>query len=309
MPLLKRKSVLGAQIETTSGTAETIDAADGAHNVYDLDMQPDIEYIERVNQGAFGTRRGQTGLQGGTCKFKTDVYGDDAGGVPGWASTFLPACGWVNSAGVFSPKSETPGSNVKTLTISGWVEGRRKLMVGCAGTFKMMFETGKPAYIEWEFKGVWTSVSDTTIIAPTYPSIVPIKVIGATFTLGSWAPCWAKLEIDAGNEVILRECQTATYGFAAALITNRMVKGTMDPESALVAAADPYGDMIAGTERALAFSIQDSNDKFALAAPKVQITNVSYADRKGMEVDQIAFACNRSAAAGNDELTITFSAP
>lgn len=309
MPLLKKLSVIGAQIETTSGTAETITGADVTHNVYDIDFQPDIEFLERENQGAFGLRAGQTGARGATVKFKTDIYGDDAGGVPGWASTFLPACGWVNSGGVFSPKSETPGSNVKTITIGGWMDGRKALIVGCAGTFKMMFESGKPAFIEWEFKGVWNPVTDVAVPTGTYPTIVPLKVMGATFTLGSWAPCFAKMEIDAGNVVELRECQTSTYGFASAIITNRMVKGTMDPEAALVASADPFGDWVAGTERALAFSIQDANDKFALAAPKVQITNVQQADRKGMVVDQVSFNCNRSTAAGNDELTITFSAP
>ena len=104
MPLLKKLSVLAAKIETTSGTAESLTASDAAYNVFDLSMQPNIAMTERTGQGAFSQLPAVRELTGGTCSFRTEVYGSGAGGVPGWASTFLPACGWVNSAGTFSPR-------------------------------------------------------------------------------------------------------------------------------------------------------------------------------------------------------------
>jgi len=296
-------------VEATPGTAEALTASEGVFNAYDVMLQPSISLEDREGSGSFNYLTAIPQGQSATLTFKTDLAWDGSATEPTIFSVLMPACGWTETTNVWKPRSEAPGTNVKTLTMYGWVEGRRKKMIGCAGNAKIVLETGKIAVMEFEFKGVWVGVDDTAIIAPTYPAIAPLRCMGATFTLGSWAPCMAKLEIDLGNEVILRECQTATYGFAAAIITNRMTKGSMDPESALIASADPFGDMVAGTERALAYSIQDANDKFALAAPKCQITNISYADRKGMEIDQVSFDCNRSAAAGNDELTITFSAP
>jgi hypothetical protein len=93
------------------------------------------------------------------------------------------------------------------------------------------------------------------------------------------------------------------------MITDRNVVGSIDPESTLVSEANPYGDWLSHTERALAFDLENATDKFAINAPKFQITNVQEADRNGIVTDTISFQCNRSAAAGNDELTIVFSAP
>jgi hypothetical protein len=311
MPLIKRKHVLAAKIETTSGTAETLAGADAAFNVFDLTMQPTITMTPRMGNGSFSSMTAIRELSGGTCTFKTEVYGSGAGGVPGWASTFLPACGWSVSTATFSPKTEAPGTNVKTLTLGAYIDGKRKLMRGCAGTFKMIFETGKIAVIEWTFTGVWVDVTDVAILAPTYPTALPLRVGNATFTIGSWSPCFARLEVDAGNTVILRECATNSdnSGYAAAMITDRNVVGSIDPESTLVSEANPYGDWLSHTERALAFDLENTTDKFAINAPKFQITNVQEADRNGIVTDTISFQCNRSAAAGNDELTIVFSAP
>ena len=54
MPLLRRKRVLAAAIEGTVGTAESLDAGDGAMNVYNAVIQPGITAIQREGQGGFG---------------------------------------------------------------------------------------------------------------------------------------------------------------------------------------------------------------------------------------------------------------
>lgn len=311
MPLLRRKSVLAAKIETTSGTAESLAAADAAFNVFDLTMTANIPMTPRPSQGSFSSLPAVPELYGGTCSFRTEIYGDGAGGVPGWASTFLPACGWTNSAGTFSPKSETPGSNVKTLTIGAYIDGNRLLMRGCAGTFTLNFETGKIASINWTFTGVFSGNSAVALLAPTYPTALPLRVGNATFSIGAWSPCWQSMTIDAGNTVVLRECATNTdaSGYAAAIITDRLPTGSINPEMELDGTKDNYNIWTSMTEEALAFSLVNSTDKFAIAAPKLQRTNVAIGDRNGVVTDEITFQLNKSAAAGNDELTFTFSAP
>lgn len=311
MPLLRRKSVLAAKIETTSGTAESLTASEAAFNVFDITMTPNIAMTPRPSQGSFSSLPSVPELYGGTCTFRTEVYGSGSGGVPGWASTFLPACGWTNSAGTFSPKSETPGSNVKTLTIGAYIDGNRMLMRGCAGTFSMTFETGKIAVINWTFTGVFVSQTAVALLAPTYPTALPLRVGNATFSIGAWSPCFQQMTIDAGNTVVLRECATNTdgSGYAAAIITDRSVTGSINPEMELDGTKDNYDLWTSSTEEALAFSLQNATDKFALAAPKLQRTTVAMGDRNGVVTDEIAFQCNKSAAAGNDELTFTFSAP
>lgn len=310
MPLLTRRKLLAAKIETTSGTAETLLAADAAYNVYDLELQPNIPMTQRQASAMFSQLAAFPEGYSATCTFKTDIYGDGVGGVPAWATTFLPACGWTNSAGTFSPKTEAPGSNVKTLTLAQYIDGKRRMMRGCAGTFKLVAETGKIAMIEWTFTGVWGGETDATILAPTYPTALPMRTANSTFTLGSWAPAFAKIEIDAGNEVFLRPSATATdaSGYAAAIITGRRVGGTLDPEADLVATAPIHTDWTTPTERALTLTLRNSTDKVTWTGAKTQLMNVQQGDRGGVVINTLAMQMNKSANAGNDELTIAFAA-
>lgn len=310
MPLLKRVSVLAAKVETTSGTAETLTAAEAAFNVYDMAFAQNISTEERPGQGAFSHSPQVPGIRTGTFTFKTEIAGDGAAGVPGWASTFLPACGWVNSTGVFSPKSEAPGSNVKTLTINGYVNGRRQQIRGAAGTFRIVLPAGRLAMIEWTFTGAYVATADATILAPTYPTIVPMRAVAETLTWGSWNPVVESVTVDAGNEVVIRESasQADGSGIAAAIVTARRPTITVNPEAALVAAADPWGDFIARTSRVFTYEIDNGTDRFVVGAPVAQVVSLGEGDRNGMLTDEITFQCNKSAAAGNDELTLTFAA-
>lgn len=310
MPLLRRVSVLAASIEATSGAVETLDATDAALNVYDVQFSQNISTEERPGQGAFSHSAQVPGLYAAQVSFKTEIAGDGAAGVPGWASTFLPACGWVNSGGTFSPKSEAPGSNVKTLTINFYVNGRRQQMRGCAGTFQIMLPTGRLGMIQWTFTGVSQATADASILAPTYPTVMPMRAVAESFTWGSWTPKVEMVTIDAGNEVILREnaAQSDGSGLAAGLVTARRPTIVINPEAELVATADPWGDFKARTERAFTYEIDNGTDRFVVAAPKAQVIAISEGDRGNMLIDDLTLQCNKSAAAGNDELTFQFAA-
>lgn len=77
------------------------------------------------------------------------------------------------------------------------------------------------------------------------------------------------MTLDSGNEVTMRECATNTSGFHAAIITNRKVKVTGDPEGKLVAAQDRWGALLASNEYALTWDLDGpTNSKITIAAPK-----------------------------------------
>lgn len=308
MPLLRRVRVLAAKTETTVGTAISLSGTDGAFNVFDATIVPNIDSEQREGQGGFSHLASVPGLRQGTCTFKTELSGDGSGGVPGWASTFLPACGWVDSTGTFSPKSEAPGSNVKTLTIGLYENGLYKQLYGAMGTFKVTFTAGRIAMVEWTFTGIYSEPSDAAIIAPTYPTTAPFRFYAETLTLGSWTPTLEQLTLDAGNEVIAREDASKESGILSALVVGRRVTGSMNPEAVLVATANHVNKWLARTEEALTVELDNGTDRITFAAPKCQRTNVVEGDRNGNQTDEIEFQCNRSAAAGNDELTIAFAA-
>lgn len=311
MPLLRKNALLAAKIETTSGTLETLAAADGAHNVFDFSVVPNITFTERMGQGSFSPLRSIAETYGATATFSLHLYGSGTGTAPTWADTFLPACGFAKTVNTFNPVTDDPGATVKTITIAAYVDGLRYLMRGCAGSFKIVAETGKLARIEFTFQGAWAGVSDQTNLAPTFPTVVPIRCANAVYTIGSASPCFSSFEVDAGNEVFLRACATNTdsSGIAAGIITGRRVTGTIDPETVYVASKDNWGNWLSGVEQAFSLAMSSATDKVTIAMPKWQVINLQPGDRDGMVIDTMTFQANRNAAAGNDELSIAFAVP
>lgn len=308
MTLLKRKRVFAAKTETTSGTFESLTTAEAAYNVYDLMMQQAIEMEPRESQGGFGMLASIPGGYQGKCTFKTDISWDGTSTLPTWATVLLPACGLVNSSGTFTPKSEVPGSNVKTISIGCYMDGVYKRMRGCAGTFKLVCPTGKRAYIEWDFTGVWNAPSDTAMLAPTYPTAQALRYSASTTTFDSVALCLENITLDVGNEIMLRECATTVGGYHAALITNRIPKVTGNPEAKLVATQDRYGQLILSDEGILSWTIPGPDTSYiTISAQKAQIVNIQEADRNRLVTDEIEWSLNRNGSTVDSEFSIEFT--
>lgn len=307
MPLLRRKSVFAAKIETTIGTAESLTGAEGAYNAEEFIIQPNIAMTRREGQGGFNYLPGIPEGMIGTCTVKMGMSynGTD---IPSWASVLLPACGWVDSAGTFSPKTEAPGSNVKTITIGHYKDGKRTLLSGAMGTFKILCETGKTAYIEFTFTGKYSSnETDTAIITPTYPTVLPLRFAAGALTWNSVALCTSSVEVDAGNSVIMRECVNASdrSGYVSALVTNRAPMITADPESVLVATQDRDAKWLTSTPEAFSMQIGASGSAITIAAPKAQLENKQQGNRNDMLTDDLTWLATAGSSV-DTELTIAF---
>jgi hypothetical protein len=307
MPLLRRRAVFAAKVETTIGTAESLTGAEGAFNARDFSIQPNVPITRREGQGGFNYLPGIAEGMQGTCTVTMDMAYDGTT-VPTWASVLLPACGWVATAGVFSPLSEGPGTNVKTLTIGHYKDGKRALLSGAMGTFKIMAPTGKMASIEFTFTGKYsTNETDTALIAPTYPTTLPLRVAAGALTWNSVALCTSNVEVDAGNSVIMRECMNATdrSGFVSAIVTNRQPVITADPESELVATQDRDALWLTSNPQAFSMQIGVAGTSITVAAPKAQLENKQQGNRNDMMTDDLTWLATKGSAA-DTELTITF---
>ena len=142
MARLRRYRVLAAEIEATSGTAETLAQGDVLYGAYDIQFQANIPFVQLPSSGSMSQDKGTLDARAGTITFKIDARTKDDGGIPQWASVLLPACGMVAAAQVYKPKTETPGTNVKTLTMAVYQAGKRKQLHGAAGNVKFNFKTG-----------------------------------------------------------------------------------------------------------------------------------------------------------------------
>lgn len=308
MPLLRRKAVFAAKIEATVGTAETITASEGAFNARDFEIQPTVGMTRREGQGGFNYLAGIPEGIMGTCKITHDLSYDGTN-IPSWASVLLPACGWVDTAGTFSPVSSGPGTGgVKTVTLAHYKDGKRSLLSGAMGTFKIVCQTGKVAYIEFTFTGKYSSnETDTTIIAPTYPTTLPMRFSPGVLTWNSVNLCTASVEVDAGNSVVMRECVDVAdrTGYKSAIATNRAPVITADPESELVATQDRDAKWLTSTPEAFSMRVGVALSSIVIAAPKAQLENKQQGNRSDMMVDNLTWLATAGASA-DTELTIAF---
>lgn len=307
MTLLSRLSVLAAKVEATPGTAETLAGADAAFNIMNAEMNANIDVSTRPIQGSFRKLPGVPGMRTATCTFSIELIGTGAGGVPSWATTFLSACGIVNTTGTLTPRNENPGTNVKTLTIGLYEAGRRKLMRGAVGNVVFEIVPGQAVMMNFTFTGVWAGVSDTAILAPTYPTLAPIRAANGAATINSVVQTFASCSFDVGNVVAIRPSVANAEGATFGIITDRTPTFTIDPEATVATGNDIWADWIAGTTRALSLQIQDASDRATFAAPAVQRQTISNGDREGLRLDQQTLLCCRDGA--NAEFSLTFAAP
>jgi hypothetical protein len=305
--MLSKVKLLACKTEGTVGTYETLTAAEAVYNAFDANFATGAEVMARGGQGALGQLAAQIALKTGVVTFRTELYGDGAGGVPAWASVLLPAVGFTNDSGTFRLKSEMPGSNVKTLSMSTYEgPGLRRSIRGAVGDLSIVVMPGKFVDFNWTFTGAYAGTFDTAILEPTHPTTAPLRAASGTTTIGGVAACYSQMTVNLGNVIAPRPCITATDGLHSFAITDRNINGTLDPESRLIATAPVYTDWGSMTERALSMTIADGDDIVTMAAPKFQIINPQPGDRGGLLIDTLNFQCNRTA--NNDEFTIAFAA-
>lgn len=303
---LKRKRILGAAIEATPGTAETLDAGDAAINVYDAVIQPDFEYTDRPKNGSMSQLAPIPGARKGKCTFKTELIG----GTGTILQVLLQGCGCKLSAGVLTPQSKPPqesGSSTKTLTIAIWQHGKKKQIHGAQGNAVLRMQAGAMVEVEFEFSGVWDEPVDEALVSPTYPTAAPLQLQSGAISLGSWSLKTQKLDFDLGNNVVYRFDGSAKGGIFAAAITDRNPKIAIDAEATLVADNDIYGLALASTAQAFAATMGSTGNKVAIAAPKAVVRMPQEGDRDKLEIDDAELVLCANTDAGDDEWSITFS--
>ena len=309
MPKLRRKRVLAAKIETTPGTAESLTSAEAAFNAYNITFQQNVAFEEREAPAAFGMMSAVPGMRMGTISFSIDASWDGTATEPTWADAFLPACGWVKSGQVYTPRTEAPGTNVKTLTLAVYNDGIRWLLSGASGTFTAVCPTGRAGVFNFTFQGLLETTADVAILSPTYPTDVPMRYASSTTTWNSVALCLENITLDSGNTVTPIECASNVQGIEYFMVTDRRVRVTANPQTLSVSSQDRYGKLLDMSEHALTWDLDGpTNSKLTFAAPKAQIVSVNPGDRAGITIDEIEWACNRNGSTVDQEASITFTA-
>lgn len=309
-PLAMRRSMVGAAVESASGTAEAIAAALANTAVYNSRFRP-LGFFDdgerRPDGNSLGTLPRTKGMQLGEGSFMTEYRHGDG------TYTLLQGAGYVLSGA--SSEIALPTSDLsarKTLTLKNWEDGRYQLIHGAVATAVRLAPTGTGQRLmwNWTFRGIWDNPGDEAM--PTMPDIdaaTPVmRARGMTVLIATAAiPKISTFELNFGIQAEPREDLTATHGLAHMLIGERNPQLTIDPEADLVANYDAFGKFEAGTVEAVQLEATDGTETLTIDIPAGQRIELEPTERGSKKVDRVRIECHNTDA-GNDDLKFTKSA-
>ena len=240
--------------------------------------------------------------------FSAEIKGSGTAGTAPEIGTLLRACGMgetvvATTSVAYSPVSE----DHESISIYFYRDGKLFKIVGNRGNVSMALEAGATGKMQFSFTGHLLSETDAAMITPTYDSTVPVAVIGAGFSIGSYSAVISALNSDLGNTLATPPDINAGNGYAEVRITSRDVICSFDPEETLLAANDWLGDLQAGTTMALDTGTIGSTagNIYQVTKPAVYYRELAPGDRDGLRTLDVSCGCAESS--GDDEMTITFT--
>ena len=244
----------------------------------------------------------------------TTIYVRDLGTMPadndslsgGTSSATADVNGTPVNAYVYRPDSPNPDS-AGSATVQYFVDGIRHVCVGARGTFTMNLEVGQIPQISFTLSTLYAAPTDVTNATPTYLSLVPSPVLGASLTIGSLDVSTVAVNaatFDLGNTVTSRDDIQAAAGRKGYIITGRAPTGSIDPEATTLANFNPYTDWEAANSVAMAVGIGSAaGSRVRIIMPATQYTELPYGDRNGIVTYQLGF----QATGDDDEVLLFFS--
>lgn len=257
MPLLARRKLILARIETAYGTDSVPTGALNAILAKKIKIDPMLgEDVSReLDQPFMGAQPTiPTGLHAKvTFEVELEPSGT-AGTAPAWG-VLLRGCAMAQTiaAGVsvtYNPVTEAHES----LSIYVWHDGVRYVLLGARGSVKFMISAQAIPVMEFTFTGLWQVATDTALPAPTYTAfrtpIVASRANTPVFSVAGASTLTLKdFALDLGNDVQNRFLIGSSVD--QVIIVDRAPALEMTIEAEPVATFNPYALAQAQTQVAV----------------------------------------------------------
>lgn len=193
---------------------------------------------------------------------------------------------------IYSPT--VPSDQGKSVTFYFYSGLKLHKIVGCKGTVKASLQGGQFGLLSFSFDGLYQSVTDAGLPSnPSWLNTKPPIFVNSGSTVDSFTPVFQKIEIDLGAKTTKREDANSSAGVAGFLITDRLSKCTIDPESVAEATSPIWGDLANSTPRTITAAIGTQTGNKFQAALKCLSEAVAYGDRGGIRTQQINYSVER----------------
>ena len=310
MPLLSRKRLIAAKIESTVGT-DSVPTGTDALLVRNLDITPlsgDVVSRDLVRPyfGNFDQLIAKTSV---AISFEVELSGSGVAGTAPKYDAVLKACGMSGtvSAGVsvtYAPVS----SSLSSCTIYYNVDGILHKLTGCRGDMSMSCAVGAIPVLKFNMTGVYNAPTDTAALTPTYAAQATPLVFRqgntSAFSLYSYSGVLQSLEFNLSNEIVYREL---IGGTKEVLLTDRKPAGSVMIEMPTIAAKDFFAASLLTTTGNLTFLHGTvAGNKVQFTAPYVDVTNPTYGEQDSVVMLNIPYVATPSSA-GNDEFSLVYT--
>lgn len=307
MPLLGRKRVILAKIETTYGTDAAPVGTTNAILVRNLTMTPqDADFVDRDLVRPYIGRSEQlpAGIRA-MLEFEVELQASGtAGTAPGWGP-LMRACGLSETIVASTSVTYAPISAAfESVTLYFNVDGVLHKLTGARGTLSLAMKVKDIPTIKFTFTGIYNTVTDTAAPTPTYTAFkTPLTVSNVNttpFTLHGFAAVMSELTMDLSAQIVHR---TLVGGAEAVLLTDREPQGSITIEATTVAAKDWWTLAKNATLGALSVTHGTvAGSKVTFASSNVQLTKPTYQEMDGIQMLQMGLNFIPSTA-GNDEFS------
>lgn len=309
MPLLQRKRVLLAKIETTYGTDAAPTGTANSILVREMTLTPiEVNYVGRdVVRPYLGTSEQIPVETMARLEFEVEIAGAGAAGSVPKYGPLLRACGLAETVNagvsvVYAPVSAA----FESVTIWFNVDGVLHKLLGARGSVSFQLNAKQLPVMRFAFTGILGAITDTALPTADYTAFIkPVAVNTANTTAlsiqGFATAVLETLSIDMNNQVVHRQL----VGNESVIITDRRVAGALSIEATTVAARDWWTNVKDAVTAAFSVTHGPALNRVVIAGPKMQITNPRYRDSDGITHLDLETLYVPNTTAGNDELTVT----
>jgi len=312
MPLLSRKRLLLAKLETTYGTDPTPVVGSDAILVRNIEVTP-LE-VDTVNRELIRPFLGQAdqllAQQRVLVNFEVELAGSGSAGTAPAYGPLLQACRCTETVVSSTSVTYAPNSDAtpKSVTIYFNNDGVLHKATGCRGTFTLNAEVGQIPFISFEMTGVFNAPSDVSISAPTYANQAAPLVFkngnSSSFQVFSYSGAVQSLSFELANEVIYRELVGGTKSID---VVNREPSGECVIEATTIATKDFFTAATGSSTGNLTFQHgSTAGNIVTFTAGQIDLGGPSYSDQDGIQMLTLPYIATPTSA-GNNEFQIVMT--
>lgn len=312
MPLLSRKGLVLAKLESTYGTDPTPTSGNDAILVRNVEVTPlEVETVDRELIRPFLGKADQLlAQQRVLINFEVEYAGSGSAGTAPAYGPLLQACRCTETVVSSTSVTYAPNSDAtpKSATVYFNNDGVLHKATGCRGTFTLNCEVGQVPFIAFEMTGIFNAPTDTAISAPTYADQADPLVFkngnSSSFQVFSYSGAVQSLSFELANEVIYRELVGGTKSVD---VVDRAPSGECVIEATTIAQKDFFSAATGSSTGNLTFQHGSSAGNIAtFTAAQIDLGGPSYSDADGIQMLTLPYIATPTSA-GNNEFSLVYT--